>query len=250
MADTASIASGLTKVYGSGAGQVHALNGVDVDFPAGQFTTIMGPSGSGKSTLMHILAGLDRPTAGQVALAGVDLTFLNDDELTLLRRSHVGFVFQSFNLLPMFTAEQNILLPLQLARTPVDQDWFDTLIDTLSLRQRLTHRPTELSGGQQQRVAIARALIAQPDVIFADEPTGNLDTRAGIEVLSFLRRAVRELQRTVIMVTHDPSAAAYADRVMLLADGKVAGHIDSPTPAAVLAGLDALRAIETAETGR
>ncbi|MDQ2624489.1 MAG: ABC transporter ATP-binding protein [Actinomycetota bacterium] len=242
-------ARGLTKVYGEGAAAVHALAGVDVDFEAGAFTAIMGPSGSGKSTLMHLLAGLDSATGGAVHLGDTELTRLDDDALTLLRRERIGFVFQSFNLLPMFTAEQNIRLPLDLAGTTAEPGWFDSLVDTLALRERLTHRPGELSGGQQQRVAIARALIARPDVVFADEPTGNLDSRSGAEVLSFLRRSVRELGRTVIMVTHDPTAAAYADRVVLIADGRIAGTIDDPTPESVLAGLDALRTLEAPVAG-
>jgi putative ABC transport system ATP-binding protein len=240
-------ARGLTKVYGRGEATVHALAGVDVDFAAGAFTAIMGPSGSGKSTLMHVLAGLDAATSGSAFLGGTDVTTLGDDALTRLRRDRVGFVFQSFNLLPMFTAEQNILLPLELAGASVDRAWFDTLVSTLGLGRRLTHRPAELSGGQQQRVAIARALIAKPEVVFADEPTGNLDSRSGAEVLSFLRRSVRELGRTIIMVTHDPTAAAYADRVVLLADGRIAGEILDPTPEAVLTGLDALRQLESTE---
>ncbi len=234
----------LTKVYGKGAAEVRALDGVDVDFAAGAFTAIMGPSGSGKSTLMHVLAGLDGATAGTARLGATEITSLDDTALTRLRRDRVGFVFQSFNLLPMFTAEQNILLPLELAGSAVDREWFDTLVSTLGLGERLTHRPAELSGGQQQRVAIARALIAKPEVVFADEPTGNLDSRSGAEVLSFLRRSVRELGRTVIMVTHDPTAAAYADRVVLLADGRIAGDIADPTPESVLMGLEALRAID------
>ena len=241
-------ARGLKKVYGEGAAAVHALAGVDVDFQAGAFTAIMGPSGSGKSTLMHLLAGLDSATSGTVHLGETALTSLGDDALTLLRRERIGFVFQSFNLLPMFTAEQNILLPLELAGAKVDREWFDQLVDTLALRERLSHRPGELSGGQQQRVAIARALIARPEVVFADEPTGNLDSRSGAEVLSFLRRSVRELGRTVIMVTHDPTAAAYADRVVLIADGRIAGTIEDPTPESVLAGLDALRTLESPVT--
>ncbi|WP_291799962.1 ABC transporter ATP-binding protein [Cellulomonas sp.] len=240
-------ARGLTKVYGTGAAAVRALDNVDVAFTAGAFTAIMGPSGSGKSTLMHLLAGLDSATSGAVFLGDTDVTHLGDDALTRLRRDRVGFVFQSFNLLPMFTAAQNITLPLELAGTPLagdTQDWYDTLVATLGLGSRLTHRPAELSGGQQQRVAIARALIARPDVVFADEPTGNLDSRSGAEVLSFLRRSVRELGRTIIMVTHDPTAAAYADRVVLLADGRIAGDIEAPTPESVLAGLDALRQLD------
>ncbi|GAB3164825.1 hypothetical protein GCM10027059_21590 [Myceligenerans halotolerans] len=234
----------LTKTYGSGEAAVHALAGVDVDFAAGEFTAIMGPSGSGKSTLMHLLAGLDSATSGQAFVGTTDVTALNDSALTKLRRDRVGFVFQQFNLLPMFTAEQNITLPVELAGGTVDRQWFATLVETLGLTERLTHRPAEMSGGQQQRVAIARALIAQPDVVFADEPTGNLDSRSGAEVLSFLRRSVRELGRTIIMVTHDPAAAAYADRVVLLADGRIAGDISDPTPESALAGLDALRTLE------
>ncbi len=237
-------ARALTKVYGTGEAAVRALDAVDVDFAPGAFTAIMGPSGSGKSTLMHVLAGLDSATGGQAWIGGTEVTALDDKGLTALRRDRIGFVFQSFNLLPMFTAEQNVLLPLDLAGTTVDREWFDTLVRTLGLGERLTHRPGQLSGGQQQRVAIARALVAKPDVVFADEPTGNLDSRAGAQVLSFLRRSVRELGRTIIMVTHDPSAAAYADRVVLLADGRIAGDITSPTPESVLAGLDALRSLE------
>ncbi|GGI08388.1 ABC transporter ATP-binding protein [Egicoccus halophilus] len=238
-------ARGLTKVYGSGDAAVVALDDVDLDLARGAFTAIMGPSGSGKSTLMHLLAGLDTATAGQALLGDLDLTTLDDEALTRLRRDRVGFVFQSFNLLPMFTAEQNIVLPLQLAGTRPDPQWLATLVGTLGLGDRLAHRPGELSGGQRQRVAIARALVTKPDVVFADEPTGNLDSRAGAEVLSFLRRSVRELGRTVIMVTHDPAAAAYADRVVLFADGRVAGDIADPTAESVLAGLDALRGLDT-----
>ncbi|GAA2516450.1 ABC transporter ATP-binding protein [Rarobacter incanus] len=243
-------ARNLTKTYGQGAAQVRALDGVNVDFAEGQFTAIMGPSGSGKSTLMHLLAGLDTASGGNAYIGQTDVTQLTDNQLTELRRHRIGFVFQSFNLLPMFTAEQNIVLPVELAGGKVNREWFDTLVTTLGLGNRLGHRPAELSGGQQQRVAIARALIARPEVIFADEPTGNLDTRAGIEVLSFLRQSVRELGRTIIMVTHDPSAASYADRVILLADGRIAGVIDQPTPDSVLAGLDALRTVsDVATTG-
>lgn len=242
---TAVRARALTKVYGTGEAAVIALDNVDVDFQAGRFTAIMGPSGSGKSTLMHLLAGLDTATSGQAFLGETEITALGDNAVTELRRTRLGFVFQSFNLLPMFTAEQNIVLPLDLGNAKVDRAWLTTLVDTLGLRDRLTHRPSELSGGQQQRVAIARALIAQPEVVFADEPTGNLDSRSGAEVLSFLRRSVRELGRTIIMVTHDPAAAAYADRVVLIADGRIAGDISDPTPEAVLAGLDALRTVET-----
>ena len=243
-------ARALRKTYGTGEAAVHALDGVDVDFERGHFTAIMGPSGSGKSTLMHLLAGLDSATSGHAFIGDTDVTRLDDNALTQLRRDRVGFVFQSFNLLPMFTAEQNITLPVELAGGTVDRAWLDTLVTTLGLQARLTHRPSELSGGQQQRVAIARALIAGPEVVFADEPTGNLDSRSGAEVLSFLRRSVRELGRTIIMVTHDPAAAAYADRVVLIADGRIAGDIADPTPESVLAGLDALRTLElSAEAG-
>jgi putative ABC transport system ATP-binding protein len=240
-------ARALTKVYGTGEAAVRALDGVDVEFAAGAFTAIMGPSGSGKSTLMHLLAGLDTASSGKAFIGTTEITELDDGALTRLRRDRVGFVFQSFNLLPMFTAEQNIMLPLELAgnlRDPAAKEWLGTLVQTFGLGDRLTHRPAELSGGQQQRVAIARALIAKPEVVFADEPTGNLDSRSGVEVLSFLRRSVRELGRTVIMVTHDPAAAAFADRVVLLADGRIAGDISDPTPESVLAGLDALRVLE------
>jgi len=237
------VARGLTKVYGSGPNAVTALDGVDVQFATGEFTAIMGPSGSGKSTLMHLLAGLDGATAGDVFLGDTNLTALDDAKLTKLRRDQIGFVFQSFNLLPMFTAQQNIALPLELAGRKVDNMWLATLVETLGIRDRLTHRPSELSGGQQQRVAIARALLTRPQVVFADEPTGNLDSRSGAEVLSFLRQSVREFEQTIVMVTHDPAAAAYADRVILLADGKIAGNISDPTPESVLAGLDDLRTV-------
>ena len=227
-------ARALTKVYGTGDAQVVALDRVDVDFAPGAFTAIMGPSGSGKSTLMHLLAGLDTPTSGSAFLGDTDLTSLDDKALTLLRRDRVGFVFQSFNLLPMFTAEQNILLPLELASAAPDREWFTTLVDTLGLADRLTHTPGQLSGGQQQRVAIARSLIAKPDVVFADEPTGNLDSRSGTEVLAFLRRSVRELGQTIVMVSHDPGAASYADRVLFLADGRIVDEMLDPTADRVL----------------
>ena len=248
-ANAAVRARSLSKTYGKGAAQVRALDAVDVDFQAGKFTAIMGPSGSGKSTLMHLLAGLDSATSGQAFIGATEITGLGDKDLTLLRRDRVGFVFQQFNLLPMFTAEQNITLPVELAGGKVDPHWFQTLTTTLGIADRLSHRPAEMSGGQQQRVAIARALISKPDVVFADEPTGNLDSRSGAQVLSFLRRSVRELGRTIIMVTHDPAAAAYADRVLLLADGRIAGEITDPTPEAVLAGLDALRSLEAPVDG-
>ncbi|SDF55340.1 putative ABC transport system ATP-binding protein [Blastococcus fimeti] len=233
-------ATGLRKTYGSGETAVHALAGVDVTFAAGEFTAIMGPSGSGKSTLMHCLAGLDTATAGEVWLGDTALTSLRDDQLTTLRRQRIGFVFQSFNLLPVLDARENIVLPMQLGGLRPDPAWFDAVVARLGLRERLRHRPHELSGGQQQRVAIARALLPRPDVVFADEPTGNLDSRSGAEVLGLLRSSVKETGQTVVMVTHDPSAAAYADRVVLLADGRLAGDLADPTAESVL---DALRGL-------
>jgi putative ABC transport system ATP-binding protein len=231
----------IDKIYGEGDTRVRALHHVDVTFFAKQFTAIMGPSGSGKSTLMHCLAGLDTVTSGNVFLGETDLTALDDDALTKLRRQRIGFVFQSFNLLPAFSAEQNIVMPLTLAgiRRP-DRQWFELLVTTLGINDRLAHRPGELSGGQQQRVAIARALLPRPDVVFADEPTGNLDSKSGAQLLTFLRRSVQELGQTIVMVTHDPIAAAYADRVIFLADGQAAGEITEPTQDSVL---DALRAL-------
>src|SRR3954465_12547141 len=221
-------ASGLRKVYGAGETAVHALRGVDVAFARGELTAIMGPSGSGKSTLMHCLAGLDTATAGAVWLGAPELPSLRDDQLTMLRRQRVGFVFQSFNLLPVLDALENITLPMQLAGQRPDRAWLDAVIPRLGPPQRLGPRPHELSGGQQQRVAIARALLPRPDVVFADEPTGNLDSRSGAGVLALRRSSVREPGQTVVMVTHDPSAAAYADRVVLLADGPLAGELVAP----------------------
>jgi putative ABC transport system ATP-binding protein len=218
----------LVKVYGSGGTAVRALDGVTVGFARAAFTAIMGPSGSGKSTLMHCLAGLDTATSGQALLGGTDLTVQSDKVLTKVRCERIGFVFQSFNLLPQLTAAQNITLPLDLAGARTERGLFAHLVEVLGLGDRLNHRPSELSGGQQQRVALARALVSRPEVVFADEPTGNLDSRAGAEVLSFLRNSVRELGQTVVMVTHDPVAAAYADRAVLLADGRIAGEIDRP----------------------
>ncbi len=231
---TAAAATDLVKVYGSGPTAVRALDGVCAEFATGEFHAIMGPSGSGKSTLMHCLAGLDTATSGSVRIGGQELTGLSDKALTRLRRTSVGFVFQSFNLLPTLTAEQNIRLPLELAGTTPDPGWWNTVITATGLASRLGHRPSELSGGQQQRVACARALITRPHVVFADEPTGNLDSRAGAEVLSFLRSCARELDQTVIMVTHDAVAAGYADRVLFLADGQVSGELLDPTPEVVL----------------
>jgi putative ABC transport system ATP-binding protein len=231
-----------SKVYGTGETEVRALDHVTVDFAAGRFTAIMGPSGSGKSTLLHCLAGLDAPSSGAVFLGDVELGPLSDRELTLLRREQVGFVFQSFNLVPTLDALENIVLPLTLAGRKPDRAWLDTVVATVGLADRLTHRPSELSGGQQQRVAVARAITSRPRIVFADEPTGNLDSRAGGEVLGFLRRAVDELDQTVVMVTHDPVAAGYADTVVFLADGRVVDRIDDPTPQAVLDRLKPLGA--------
>ncbi|RBO87119.1 putative ABC transport system ATP-binding protein [Micrococcus sp. KT16] len=235
-------ARGLTRAYGRGDAQVHALRGVDVDFASGAFTAIMGPSGSGKSTLMHCLAGLDAPTSGSVRIGGTEITGLDDTALTRLRRDRVGFVFQAFNLVPTLTAEQNIVLPLELAGRTPDRAWLDEITRTLGLADRLGHRPHELSGGQQQRVAVARALLTRPDVVFGDEPTGNLDTATSAEVLGLLRRSAREMGQTVIMVTHDPVAASAADRVVLLADGRLAGELVDPTVESVTAALTALSA--------
>jgi putative ABC transport system ATP-binding protein len=222
------------KVYGQGARAVTALDGITAGFPAGAFTAVMGPSGSGKSTLMHCIAGLDTLTSGQVLLGDTDLGTLGDRRLTELRRSRIGFVFQAFNLLPSLSAAENITLPADLAGTRVDKTWLETVISTVRLGDRLGHRPAELSGGEQQRVAVARALATRPDLIVADEPTGNLDSRTGQEILDLLRRAVTELGRTVVMVTHDPAAAARADRVLFLADGQIAGDMDQPTALRVL----------------
>ena len=231
---TAASAVEATKTYGSGDTQVVALDHVTAEFPQGQFTAIMGPSGSGKSTLMHCLAGLDRLTSGSVYIAGVDLSTLDDKSLTLLRRDQVGFIFQAFNLIPTLTALENITLPMDLGGRKPDQAWLDRVIDTVGLRDRLSHRPSELSGGQQQRVAVSRALASQPKIIFADEPTGNLDSRTGSEILTFMRQAVDELGQTIVMVTHDPGAAGYADRVLFLADGRVVDEMLEPTAAKVL----------------
>ena len=227
-------ASELTKIYGTGDTQVTALDAVDVQIGRGQFTAIMGPSGSGKSTLMHCLAGLDAATSGQVWIDDTELSTLNDKRLTQLRRDSVGFVFQAFNLVPTLTALENITLPLDIAGRKPDQSWLDTVIDTVGLRDRLGHRPSELSGGQQQRVACARALASRPTIVFADEPTGNLDSRSGAEVLGFLRRSVDEFAQTIVMVTHDPNAASYADRVLFLADGRIVDEMATPTSALVL----------------
>ncbi len=223
------------KVYGSGSTEVTALDGLSVDFADGVFSALMGPSGSGKSTLLHCLAGLDRLTSGQAMLGDADMTTLDERRLTQMRRDKVGFIFQGFNLIPTLTAEENITLPMKLARRNHDAEWFDKIVDTVGLRSRLSHRPSELSGGEQQRVAAARALLSKPAVIFADEPTGNLDTRTGAALLSFLRDAVAELGQTIVMVTHDPIAASYAGRVVFMADGRVVDELENPTAAKVLA---------------
>ncbi|MGZ5386410.1 MAG: ABC transporter ATP-binding protein [Solirubrobacterales bacterium] len=224
----------VTRVFGEGDAAVRALDGVSVDLPKGAFTAIMGPSGSGKSTLMHILAGLDRPTSGTVAVDGVDLASLDDGELTELRRDKIGFVFQFFNLLPVLSAEENILLPLSLAGRDPDRERFDQLVDAVGLRDRLSHRPAELSGGQQQRVAIARALVSSPAVLFADEPTGNLDSNSSEEILKLMRRAADEFGQTIVMVTHDANAAATADRVLVLVDGRIVWDAEAGSPEGVL----------------
>jgi putative ABC transport system ATP-binding protein len=227
-------AENVSKIYGSGDTKVVALDGVSVEFPAAQYTAVMGPSGSGKSTLMHCLAGLDSVTSGEVWVGGTGLSSLNDKGLTQLRRDEVGFIFQAFNLVPTLSALENITLPMDLAGKTPDREWLDTVIDTVGLRDRLSHRPSELSGGQQQRVACARALASRPTVIFADEPTGNLDSRASGEVLAFLRDSVRTMGQTIVMVTHDPVAASYADRALFLADGRIVDEMASPTAESVL----------------
>ncbi|HEU0102710.1 MAG TPA: ABC transporter ATP-binding protein [Mycobacteriales bacterium] len=224
----------LSKVYGQGDTAVHALDGVSVGFAAGEFTAIMGSSGSGKSTLLHALAGLDAPTSGSIYMGDVELTALSDNQLTRLRRDKLGFIFQAFNLLPTLTALENITLPLDIAGRKPDRQWLDTVIDTVGLRPRLSHRPSELSGGQQQRVAAARALAGRPEIVFADEPTGALDSRAAAELLGFLREAVHGLGQTIVMVTHDPAAAAHADRVVFLADGRIVDEMVDPTAEKVL----------------
>jgi putative ABC transport system ATP-binding protein len=242
---TAARARALTKVYGSGDTRVTALDAVDVDIEQGRFTAIMGPSGSGKSTLMHCLAGLDSISGGEVWIGDTELSGLSDKALTRLRRDSVGFVFQAFNLVPTLTALENITLPLDIAGRKPDQQWLDTVIDTVGLRDRLKHRPSELSGGQQQRVACARALASRPTIVFADEPTGNLDSRSGAEVLGFLRRSVDEFGQTIVMVTHDPGAASYSDRVLFLADGRIVDEMLSPTADAVL---ERMKAFEQARS--
>lgn len=219
----------VRKTYGKGETAVNALDGVSVEFEKGKFTAIMGPSGSGKSTLMHVSAGLDRANEGSILIGDTEITTLKEKEMTLLRRSKIGFIFQAFNLLPTLTAIENITLPMSLAGEKADQEWVDKVVGILGIKDRLSHRPSELSGGQQQRVAVARALASRPEIIFADEPTGNLDSKSGAEVLSFMQQAVREFNQTIVMVTHDANAASYADRVVFLADGKIVDEIQSPT---------------------
>ncbi|HEX8769321.1 MAG TPA: ABC transporter ATP-binding protein [Acidimicrobiales bacterium] len=241
-AAAAASAVDVVKVFGSAQTAVRALDGVSVTFAHGQFTAIMGPSGSGKSTLMHCLAGLDTVTSGRVFVGDTDLTALDDTDLTLLRRDKVGFIFQAFNLVPTLSARENITLPLAIAGRKPDGAWFDTVVDAVGLRDRLDHRPSELSGGQQQRVAGARALVSRPEIIFADEPTGNLDSRSSAEMLGFMRRSVSELSQTVVMVTHDATAASYSDRVVFLDDGKIVAELAKPTAEKVLDRLKELEA--------
>ena len=231
---SAARAANVSKSYGDGDAAVHALDDVSVNLAAGEFTAIMGPSGSGKSTLLHVLAGLDRPTSGEIYVGDTEITSLKDKALTLLRRDQIGFIFQSFNLLPTLTAAENIVLPIKIAGRKPDAFWVQSIVETVGLSERLSHRPSQLSGGQQQRVAAARALASRPQIVFADEPTGALDSRSGAELLGFLRTAVKELGQTVVMVTHDASAAAYADRVLFLADGKIVDEMTAPTADSVL----------------
>jgi putative ABC transport system ATP-binding protein len=241
----------LTKTYGTGQAKVVALDDVTLDLYAGEFTAVMGPSGSGKSTLMHCCAALDSATSGSVQIGDTELSKLKDKELTRLRRDQIGFVFQSFNLVPTLTAEENILLPLSIAGRKPDREWYDTVISTVGLGDRLDHRPSELSGGQQQRVAVARALASRPAIVFADEPTGNLDSRSGAEVLSLLRRSVDEFGQTIVMVTHDPVAAAFTDRVVFLADGKVVSELRHPDRESVLERMTSMdaRTLEALQAG-
>ena len=234
---TAALAATMTqgyKDYGSGDMAVRALDGVSVDIRRSEFTAIMGPSGSGKSTLLHTLAGLDKLTAGQSTISDIVITGLNEAQVTEIRRKYIGFIFQSFNLIPSLSARENITLPLDISGTPVDKAWFDEIVGILGLENRLTHLPAELSGGQQQRVAVARALVARPEIIFADEPSGNLDSKSGAELLSFMRRAVKEFGQTIVMVTHDPTAASYADRILFLEDGQIVDEMREPTAEKVL----------------
>jgi putative ABC transport system ATP-binding protein len=231
---SAARAANVSNSYGDGNAAVHALDDVSVSLEAGEFTAIMGPSGSGKSTLLHVLAGLDRPSSGEIYVGDTEITSLKDKALTLLRRDQIGFIFQSFNLLPTLTAAENIVLPIKIAGRKPDAFWVQSIVETVGLSERLSHRPSQLSGGQQQRVAAARALASRPQIVFADEPTGALDSRSGAELLGFLRTAVKELGQTVVMVTHDANAAAYADRVLFLADGKIVDEMRAPTADSVL----------------
>jgi len=227
-------AVGATKIYGQGDAEVRALDGIDVEFAPGAFTAIMGPSGSGKSTLMQCMAGLDRLTSGQSWIGDVELTGLSEKQITKIRRDRVGFIFQAFNLVPTLTALENIRLPLDIAGRDPEGDWLDQVVDALNLRDRLKHRPSELSGGQQQRVAAARALVSRPDIVFADEPTGQLDSQSSAELLDFMRRAADDFHQTIVMVTHEPSAASRADRILFLADGRIVDQMDDPTPESIL----------------
>jgi putative ABC transport system ATP-binding protein len=236
------VARDLVRRYGEGDSAVEAVGGVSLEVPAGQFTAIMGPSGSGKSTLMHLLAGLDRPTEGEVEIGGQDITTMGDKQLTMLRRRHIGFVFQAFNLVPTLTAEENVTLPLAIAGHKVDRSWVDTVISRVGLEERRSHRPAELSGGQQQRVAVARALVAEPTVLFADEPTGNLDSKSSAEVIELLREASSAFGQTIVMVTHDPGGASYADRIVFLADGQIVDEMRDPTAEKVLDRMKLLEA--------
>jgi putative ABC transport system ATP-binding protein len=234
---------GATKVYGQGEAEVRALDGIDVNFDVGAFTAIMGPSGSGKSTLMQCMAGLDRLTSGQTWIGNIELSGLSEKEITRIRRDRVGFIFQSFNLVPTLTSLENIRLPLDIAGRDPEGDWMDQVIDALNLRTRLKHRPDELSGGQQQRVAAARALVSRPDIVFADEPTGQLDSQSSAELLAFLRRAADEFDQTIVMVTHEPTAASQADRVVFLADGRIVDQMTDPTPESILDRMKTLAAV-------
>jgi putative ABC transport system ATP-binding protein len=238
--EVAVLARDVARHYGEGETAVHALRGIDLDVESEHLTAVMGPSGSGKSTLMHILAGLDKPSSGEVVVAGIDIGGLDDTALTKLRRDHIGFIFQFFNLLPMLTAAENIVLPLKLAGVKPNREWLDELVEKVGLSDRLTHRPSELSGGQQQRVAVARALVSRPSVMFADEPTGNLDSRTGGEILRLLRDSVDSLGQTTVMVTHDAHAAAIADRVLFLADGQIVRDLGRSTAHEILEALEAL----------
>jgi putative ABC transport system ATP-binding protein len=238
--EVAARAIAASKIYGAGDTAVHALDSIDVEFARHRFTAIMGPSGSGKSTLLHCLAGLDRLTSGEIFLGDTSISDASEKQLTLIRRDQIGFIFQAYNLIPTLTAEENITLPMSLAGRKPDQARLDRVVDTVSLRDRLSHKPNELSGGQQQRVAVARALVSQPDIVFADEPTGNLDSKSGAEILGFMRQAVDDLGQTIVMVTHDPSAAGYSDRVVFLADGRIVDELMSPTTDTVI---DKMRAL-------